>query len=263
MIAEAVYRASLALGERFAGVKLSACEPVVRPDGRFWRKRRRPWAGVVVATGNATLAAFGVPQRMLATDVWIEREVETYAAAYGRRAERVAADTVLLPALPGVTLATVLASREVRDDEKRAAIVAAAQALAVLHRLVACPAPSAFSHGDATTSNVLWDRQSGRAAWIDFDLTHDAGLPEQVRHANDLQTLAYSAAARLGVDGHALIATALACGYDDAAVLAEVGRGFRVESGPLLPLWVSQAPPTLGQLRSLEAALAAQWEHAR
>jgi hypothetical protein len=218
---------------------------------------------VVVAAGNACLALSGVPQRMLARDAWAAREVETYALAYGVRGERVAPDAVLLPALPGTGAAAILASSETPAEEKGRVLTAAARALAALHRLVVGRADGSmqtFSHGDATVANVLWDSETGRASWLDLDVTHDGRRSEVERRVDDLRTLAYSAASELAQHEYPLVPAALASGYADDAVLRALCVRMRVPSSALLPVWAAHVPRSLRDLRALEAALRAGLE---
>jgi hypothetical protein len=258
-----IYRASRWLGDMLARIKLAEHRAIDGPDGRRWRKRRRPWAGAVVAAGNACLAVAGVPQRMLARDAWAAREIETYALAYGARVERVAPDVVLLPALPGVTAACVLASREVSADEKARVLTAAARALAALHRFVVRTADGstqAFSHGDPTVANVLWDSATGRASWLDFDVGHDGRRTELERRVDDLRTLAYSAAAELAPHEYGLVPASLVTGYVDRGVLDALRTRLRVSASPLLPLWSAYVPRRLAEARAFEATLRAGLE---
>ena len=258
-----VYRGARWLGGLLAGIKLAEPRAITRPDGRWFVKRRRPWAGVVVAAGNACLALSGVPQRMLSRDAWAAREVETYALAYGVRAERVAPGTVLVPALPGTGGAAVLASRETPAEEKRRVLTAAARALAALHRLVVRRTDGStqtFSHGDPTVANVLWDPGTGRASWLDFDVTHDDRRSELERRVDDLRTLAYSAAAALAPDEYPLVPASLAAGYADDATLRALCVRLRTPSSALLPVWAAHVPRSLCELRAFEAALRAGLE---
>jgi hypothetical protein len=43
-----------------------------------------------------------------------------------------------------------------------------------------------WSHGDSTTTNVIYNQKTGRARLIDFEIVHDRSLPAKSRHADDL-----------------------------------------------------------------------------
>jgi hypothetical protein len=258
-----VYRASRWLGGILASVKLAERRVIAGPDGHYWWKRRHPWAGAVVAAGNACLAVSRVPQRMLARDAWAAREIETYALAYGARVERVAPGVVLIPALPGVPAAPVLASRDAAADEKAGIMTAAARALAALHRLVVRAADGSretFSHGDPTVANVLWDPVTRQASWLDFEMAHDGRRPELERRVHDLRTLSYSAAAALTPDEYGLVPASLVTGYADRNVLDALCTRLRVPASPLLPLWNAHVPRRLAEVRAFEATLRAGLE---
>src|SRR5436190_259891 len=43
-----------------------------------------------------------------------------------------------------------------------------------------------WSHGDAGTNNVIFDKHTGRARLIDFEICHNKSLEAKARHADDL-----------------------------------------------------------------------------
>jgi len=43
-----------------------------------------------------------------------------------------------------------------------------------------------WSHGDATTTNVIFNQKTGRARLIDFEIMHEKSLAATARHADDL-----------------------------------------------------------------------------
>jgi hypothetical protein len=45
---------------------------------------------------------------------------------------------------------------------------------------------SAWSHGDASMTNVIYDEETGRSRLIDFEIRHEKSLPATARHADDL-----------------------------------------------------------------------------
>ena len=97
--------------------------------------------------------------RVLPQREWEEREREIYRSLYGTLIRIDADGTLVLPCLPGETLATLLEDPELEESVRRSAIERAVVALADFHRL-------GFTHGDAMAENVLVDLEAGVAHWL-------------------------------------------------------------------------------------------------
>ena len=87
--------------------------------------------------------------------------------------------------------------------QSKNACLALRGALMELHRLHStkvrfpCGTLALWSHGDPHSSNVFFDVETGRARWFDFESVHDLRQTDARRHADDLQTLLFSAAVYL------------------------------------------------------------------
>jgi tRNA A-37 threonylcarbamoyl transferase component Bud32 len=93
-----------------------------------------------------------------------------------------AGGTLVLPCLPGETLAALLENPALPEPVRRKAIGLAVVALAEFHA-------SGLTHGDAMAENVLIDLEAGRASWFDFETVHDARRSMTWRRADDVRAL--------------------------------------------------------------------------
>lgn len=89
---------------------------------------------------------------------------------------------LVLPRLPGETLAILLQNPELENSVRRESIGLAVGALAALHRL-------GFTHADAMAENVLVDLEAGVAHWFDFETIHDSTRTLTWRRADDVRAL--------------------------------------------------------------------------
>jgi tRNA A-37 threonylcarbamoyl transferase component Bud32 len=120
---------------------------------------------------------------------WEERERRIYSTLYGASVRVDAEGILVLPLVPGDTLATLLEDPQLEESIRKRAIEHAAVALADFHRL-------GFTHGDAMAENVLVDLEAGVAHWFDFETLHDARRPMVWRRADDVRALVMTCAIR-------------------------------------------------------------------
>ncbi len=165
---------------------------VIDADGvRLVRKRRRAYATVLLWLAGPLMTLLETGVRVLPQREWEARERGLYERL-GYPAIRVAAGGVIvLPVLPGCTLATLLEDPEIPWPVRRAAMERAAVALASLHRC-------GVTHGDAAAGNVLVDWPRARARWFDFETVHEACRPASWCRADDVHALLTSCVARVG-----------------------------------------------------------------
>ncbi|MFE3195530.1 glycosyltransferase [Nocardia sp. NPDC059240] len=183
-------------------------------------KWRRPSFLVLIPLWNLWLAGFGEPIRVLSGRAWHARERVLHRNRNGNDTVRSVGRRLLVPLLPGAPADELL--RDFAVDPV-AALTAATMALRKLHA-------AAETHGDAILGNVLLEpvlpidqgvllgsafHDVPAARWIDFETRHAAALLPPERRADDLWTLARSAAHTLGPDYVHVIATATAAGCLD------------------------------------------------
>jgi tRNA A-37 threonylcarbamoyl transferase component Bud32 len=90
--------------------------------------------------------------------------------------------TLILPCLPGETLASLLEDPALAEPVRNRAIELAVVALAEFHR-------RGLTHGDAMAENVMVDLEGGVAHWFDFETIHQSSRPMAWRRADDVRAL--------------------------------------------------------------------------
>ena len=169
-----------ALGRLLRSARYSQVRVVDLHGAPQVRKRRRFFAPVLIAMSNPLVRLLDIGVRVLPQSEWHEREQLIYSRLYGLAVGVDDDGTLVLPHLPGETLAAVLENPARSEVEKETAIERAVVALAECHRL-------GFTHGDAMAENVLIDPDAAR--WFDFETLHDESRPIVWRQADDVRAL--------------------------------------------------------------------------
>lgn len=177
----ACFRLCLILGRLLRSGRYSNARIVTQRGGAQVWKRRLPYAPVLVGMGGPLMRILNPGVRVLRQREWVERERRLHRALYGASIT-VERGVLVLPCLPGETLAALLENPELEETHRRRAIELAAVALAEFHR-------RGFTHGDAMAENVLVDLQAGVARWFDFETIHDPARPLAWRRADDVRAL--------------------------------------------------------------------------
>src|SRR5918997_2950824 len=156
---------------------------IVSQDGELQvRKYRLFYAPLLVWMGGPLVRILDTGVRVLPQRDWEERERRVYRSLR-RTSIRIDADGMLvLPCLPGETLASLLENPELEEPVRKRAIERAVVALAEFHRL-------GWTHGDAMAENVLVDLDAGVAHWFDFETIHDPSRSMAWRRADDVRAL--------------------------------------------------------------------------
>jgi len=148
--------------------------------------KRRNIAGYTLAElANAYFRRSGIPIHFLSSPKdWQHREVTSFNLLNGDhfRARASGKDTVIEDKLPG----TNLWDHMKQGTMTREMLQAAARELRRAHGIWSEDFQRCWSHGDATTTNAIYDEKTGRVRWIDFEIEHDKSLPVRVRQADDL-----------------------------------------------------------------------------
>jgi hypothetical protein len=156
---------------------------------RVW-KHRAFYAPVLIGLSVPLVRILGGGVRVLPRRSWHERERRLHRELRGASIG-IENGTLVLPRLPGKTLALLLEDPEVEAPARARAIDRAAVALARLHR-------AGFTHADAMAENVMVDLQAGAAEWFDFETVHDEGHTLAWRRADDLRALLVTCLLRTG-----------------------------------------------------------------
>jgi len=88
-----------------------------------------------------------------------------------------------------------------------------------------------WSHGDATTTNVIYDRKTDRARLIDFEIIHEKSLPTTARHADDLLVFLLDMVGIVASRQWLPFALCFLNAYADANVVAELRKQLALPSG--------------------------------
>ena len=156
---------------------------IVHQDGqRLVRKHRRFYAPLLIWMSGLLVRILDTGVRVLPQRDWEERERRIYKSLRGTSIRVDAGGVLVLPLLPGHTLATLLEDPELEESIRKRAMERAVVALAEFHRL-------GFTHADAMAENVLVDLEAGVAYWFDFETIHDASRPMAWRRADDVRAL--------------------------------------------------------------------------
>ena len=193
---------------------------IVREGGaRRVRKRRRAYAPLLVWMGGPLTGILGTGVRVLAQRDWEERERLLHQRLRGDRVRIDPDGTLVLPCLPGETLAAMLERPELEAWVRKQAIERAVVALAELHRL-------GFTHGDAMAENVLVDPTAGVAHWFDFETVHDANRPLVWRRADDVRALLATCLLRTVAERRAETLHLVLDAYADEGVTRALAASF-------------------------------------
>jgi tRNA A-37 threonylcarbamoyl transferase component Bud32 len=156
---------------------------VVYEDGELRvRKYRFFYAPLLVWVAGPLVRILDTGVGVLPQRGWEERERRIYRSLHRTSIRIDPGGRLVLPCLPGETLATLLENPALEESVRRRAIERAVVALAEFHQL-------GFTHGDAMAENVMVDLEAGVAHWFDFETVHDSSRPLAWRRADDLRAL--------------------------------------------------------------------------
>jgi hypothetical protein len=199
------------------------------------RKRRAPYAPLLVALGDPVVWALDAGVIVLPQHSWEQRERLLYERLYGQfiRVER--DGTLVLPHLDGRTLAAWLEVESLGQAARINAIQLAAAVLAQFHA-------KGFTHADAMAENVMVDLDAGVARWFDFETEHEPGRNEAWRRADDLRALIATCVLRSQRSDFASIIDCILTSYANNSVLPHVTASFSSTTQRALAFHLGQAP---------------------
>lgn len=234
LVERACYRLSLSLGKLLRTARYSRVR-IVRGEGELQvQKRRLFYAPLLIWMGGPLVRILDTGVRVLAQRDWEEREHELYRSLR-RSSIRVDNDVLVLPCLPGVTLAAVLEDPALEASVRTSAIELAVIGLADLHRL-------GFTHGDAMAENVLVDLRAGAAHWFDFETVHDSTRAMAWRRADDVRALLATCLVRTAPEMRAGILKLILDVYADEEAARLVAASFTSVLRRPLAFHLGQAP---------------------
>jgi hypothetical protein len=197
------------------------CDTRVVSDGGevFVRKQRAFYAPLLVWSGEFLVRFLAVDVHVLPGRAWAKRERLMYEGLYGTPVRIDADGALMLPYLPGNTLANVLEDRATADATRHRAMELGVLALADLHA-------RGFTHADAMAENVMVDLDAGVARWFDFETVHDPSRPMTWRRADDVRALLATCLLRTAPDKLAETLDHIIDVYADDAIVPLLARRY-------------------------------------
>jgi hypothetical protein len=218
-----------------------------------WRRKARVhWCETILPLGNLYLRLQKAPSEVLSALHWLKRE-SVVAAALGRDINtHLGLRALDMRLLKGECLREILLGSS-SLEEKLAALRLAAGALRQLHDISIADGEGddqPLSHGDATCNNVIVDRETCAAEWIDFDTRHRPQLSTPERHADDLRTLLFSSAGCLPEGDATKCVASVIIGYGDEAIVQQLLRNLLGQRNPMV-FQIAQAPLSFDRFQRL------------
>lgn len=233
-IERAYFRIALVLGKLLRSSTYSKVRVVVRDGQREVRKRRSFYAPFLVWLGEPLMKVLDTGVSVLAQREWVNRERQLYAELYREQVHVYVDGTLVLPVLPGTTLADLLENSALDEHTRTESITCAVAALAEFHG-------RGFTHGDAMAENVLVHVESYRAHWFDFETQHDVRRPVEWRRADDLRALLATCLLRTRTAQFAPTLNLILDTYRDDNVSRLLAPMFRSALQRPLPYYLGQA----------------------
>jgi hypothetical protein len=210
------YAVAAFCGRLIANPRLNMVSAYHTPTATIYRKRRYWYAAALIGIARLQPARF----RVLGTAAWQVWEPAVYQQLYQQTVTVTNDGALLVPAMPGQTVAAMLA-QPIDPEHALAAVAAAIRALAQLHQysiVLSDGRCARLSHGDATIANVTYDAASDTAFWFDFETVHNPAWPHPWCCADDLRALLCSAIARLGSEHIVAVTKLIGREYPDRQI---------------------------------------------
>src|SRR6266550_2648918 len=166
-------------------LKINSITEKARRNRRVVIKRRNVYGERGAALINFYFRAADIPIRYLSNArEWRRWEARCFQMLNGDRfrAKVRGSRTITLDKLPGDNLWDHMNRGTLRPRM----LTAAGSEYRRAHHCKNEEFGSAWSHGDASMTNVIYNEKTGRARLIDFEIRHEKSLPATARHADDL-----------------------------------------------------------------------------
>lgn len=253
MMERAYFGACLMLGRLLRSGRYSTTR--IRTIGesgeREVRKQRSFYAPLLIWMGGGVMNLLDTGVRVLPRREWEERERLIYRSVYGTLADSIRRDddgALILPWLPGVTLASLLEDPSIGEPARNRMIERAVVALAEFHRL-------GLTHGDAMAENVMVDPDAGVARWFDFETVHESSRPRPAswQRADDVRALLATCLIRTAPEKRAGTLRLILDVYADAAedVTGLLAASFSTILRRPLTFHLAQAALSIGSYREI------------
>jgi hypothetical protein len=208
-----------------------------RRDGRTVIIKRRNAVGERLANlANTYFAKARMPIRFAAeVEKWRRREIDSFNLLNNDRfCARPDGDRgIIEDKLPGRNLWDHMK----RGTLTRQMIIAASKELRRAHQLESSGSRDLWSHGDATTTNAIYDDKTNHVRWIDFEIVHNKSLSTVSRHADDLLVFLLDMVGQLSARQWLSFALCFLNAYGDAATIAQLRKRLILPGGLAWVWW--------------------------
>jgi len=233
-LAELTNHVPLALSNAAAtfvdSLKINSISEKVRRGRRVVIKRRNVYGEQLADLSNLYFRMSGIPIRFWSkAEEWRRWEANCFRMLNGDRFRTFTSGprTVCFDKLPGKSLWEHLNEGTVT----RRMLEAAGRELRRAHQFWSDEFHGPWSHGDSTTTNVIYNKQTDRAQLIDFEIIHDRSLPANSRHADDLLVFLLDVIAIAPSRQWLSFALSFLNAYGDPVVLTELTNHLAVPGG--------------------------------
>ena len=217
-------------------LKINSISEKVRRGRPVVIKRRNLYGEQLADLANLYFRMSGIPIRFWSkAEEWQKWEVGCFQMLNGDRfpATIIGDRTVCFDKLPGESLWDHLNNGTLT----RRMLAAAGTELRRAHQFRSEEFDGRWSHADATTQNVIYDRKTGRARLIDFEIVHDRSLPAKSRHADDLLVFLLDIIAIASTRQWLPFALSFLDAYGDPIVISELTNHLAVPAGVAWIWW--------------------------
>jgi tRNA A-37 threonylcarbamoyl transferase component Bud32 len=211
-------------------LKINSVSERVRRGRRLVIKQRSGYSEPLAELANMYFRTARIRVRFRSkTDEWQEWEINCFNVLNGDlfRARASGANGVCADKLPGKSLSAYLKEGTITREMMQAA----GHELRRAHQFWSDEFRATWSHGDAGTNNFIYDKKTGRARLIDFEIIHEQSWPAKSRHADDLLVFLLDLMAETPNPRWLNLALAFLNAYDDASVIAELKNQLSVPTG--------------------------------
>jgi hypothetical protein len=203
---------------------------VTRRGRRLVVKRRHAYGSRLAALANLYFRTANVPIRFLSSvENWRRWEVSCFKMLNGDRFRAVGwgPHTIYEDKLPGESIWEHMK----RGTLTASMLVAAAKEFRRAHQLWSDEFGSLWSHGDASATNVIYDRRTDCARLIDFEIVHGRSLPARSRHADDLLVFLLDIVGNVPDRQWLPFALCFLNNYGDPHVIRQLEKHLKIPSG--------------------------------
>jgi hypothetical protein len=211
-------------------LKINSISEKVRRGRRVVIKRRNVYGERLADLANLYFRMSGIPIRFWSkAEEWRRWEASCFRMLNGDRFRAFTSGprTVCFDKLPGKSLWEHLNEGTVTGRM----LEAAGRELRRAHQFWSDEFHGRWSHGDSTTTNVIYNQKTNRARLIDFEIVHDRSLPAKSRHADDLLVFLLDVIAIASSRQWLAFALSFLKAYGDPVVLTELTNHLALPAG--------------------------------